>query len=70
MVFLMETKLRKENMEAIRCKLGFSNLFMVDNVSRSGGLALLWGEEIFLNIQNFSHRHISGVVKNLSEGAP
>jgi hypothetical protein len=69
MVFLMETKLRKEKMEAIRCKLGFSSMFVVDSVSRSSGLALLWGEEIFLDIQNFSHHHISGVVKNLSEGA-
>jgi ribonuclease HI len=70
MVFLMETKLRKKKMEAIRCKLGFPNMLVVDSVGRSGGLALLWGDDIYLDIQNFSHRHISGVIKNLSGGAP
>jgi exonuclease III len=65
MVFLMETKLRKKKMEAIRCKLGFSSM-LVDSVGKSGGLALLWNDEILLDIQNFSHRHICGVIKNLN----
>jgi hypothetical protein len=62
MVFLMETKLRKEKMEVIRCKLGFSCMFVVDCVGRSGGLALLWGDDISVEIQNFSHRHINGKI--------
>ena len=41
MVFLMETKLKREKMEVIRHKLGFPNLFVVDCVGKSGGLALL-----------------------------
>jgi exonuclease III len=52
MIFLMETKLQRERMEIIRCKLGFKNLFMVDYVGKGGGLALLWGEEAMVNIQN------------------
>ena len=62
LVFLMETKLRKDKMELIRYKLGFSCMFVVDCVEQSGGLALLWGDEISVDIQNFSHRHINRIV--------
>ena len=62
MVFLMETKLRRERMEMIQCELGFKNLFVVDCVGKGGGLALLWGEEAMVNIQNYSCRHINGTV--------
>jgi exonuclease III len=65
LVFLMETKLRSKKMELIRCKLGFKNLFVVDCVGKGGGgLAFLWKEEVELEIQNFSSRHINGIVTN------
>jgi hypothetical protein len=54
MVFLMETKLRTQKMEIIHYKMGFSNLFVVDSVGKSGGLALFWGDDIEVEIQNFS----------------
>jgi exonuclease III len=41
-LFLMETKCRKERMEGIRVKLNFQGLFVVEPVGLSGGLALLW----------------------------
>jgi hypothetical protein len=50
-------------MEHIRYKSGFQNLFVVDSVGKSGGLALLWGEDVVVDIQNYSHRHINGIVK-------
>jgi hypothetical protein len=53
-VFLMETKLRQVKMERIRYSLGFNNLFVVDSVGKSGGLALLWNEDAGLEIQNYS----------------
>ena len=34
-VFLMETKLRKEKMDIIRCKLGLTSMFVVDSVRKS-----------------------------------
>jgi hypothetical protein len=69
MVFLMETKLRKDKMEVIRYKLGFKCMFVVDCVGKSGGLALLWGDEILVEIQNFSHRHINGVIQSICSDA-
>jgi ribonuclease HI len=62
MVFLMETKMRRKKMENIRHKLGFPSMFVVDCVGRSGGLGLLWSEEVVVDIQNYSHRHINSIV--------
>ena len=62
LVFLMKTKLRSKKMEWIRCKLGFKNLFVVDSVGKGGGLALFWNEDVNVDIQNFSPRHINGLV--------
>jgi hypothetical protein len=63
LVFLMENKIRKNKMEVIRCKLNYTSMFVVDCVGRSGGMALLWGDEVFVEVQNFSQRQINGLVK-------
>ena len=70
MVFLMETKLRTVKMESIWSKLGFPNMIVVDNVEKSGGLALLWSEAVGVEAQNFSHRHINAVVHYPPTGSP
>jgi hypothetical protein len=62
MVFLMETKLRQNKMEVIKLKAGFDNVFTVDCVSRSGGLALLWKNEAGVTIQNYSRHNINTIV--------
>ena len=41
MVFLMETKLEKNNMERIGRKTKFANIFVIPHVNTSGGLALI-----------------------------
>ena len=57
-LFLMETKLDVTGMERVRVVLGYSCVFTVPSIGRSGGLALLWKEGIGLEIQNFSSHHI------------
>ena len=57
-LFLMETKLSGKRMEGIRTKVGFDYAFTVPSVGRSGGLALLWKQEVDVRIQNFSQHHI------------
>ena len=37
-------------------------MFMVESVGRSGGLALLWSDEISLEIQNYSCRHTNAKI--------
>jgi hypothetical protein len=49
-------------MERVRYKLGFENMFVVDSVGKSGGLALLWKTEVGAVIQNYSRRHINAIV--------
>lgn len=44
MIFIMETKLEKNKMETVRIKRGFSNLFVIESMGRSGGLALFWDD--------------------------
>ncbi|XP_059429221.1 uncharacterized protein LOC132163036 [Corylus avellana] len=67
-LFLMETKCRKNKMEVVRVKLGFEGMFVVDPIGRSGGLALLWKDISLLEIQNFSRRHINAIVKEEGTG--
>ena len=63
LVFLMETKLRSDKMKLIHFKMGFPNMFVVDFIRRSGGMTLMWDEDINLDIQNYSQCHINGMVK-------
>jgi hypothetical protein len=62
MVFLMETILRTPRVELLKCRLGFSSVFVVDRVGRSGGLALFWNDVLKVEIQNYSRFHINAVV--------
>jgi hypothetical protein len=50
LLFLMETINKKQCMEWLRVKLGFNGLFVVDSIGKSGGLALLWIDDIGLEI--------------------
>ena len=43
---------------------------MVDSLGKSGGLALLWGEEVEVEIINFNQCHINGVMKTSTYEAP
>ena len=62
MVFLMETKMRTKKMESVRDRVGFSSMFAVDCVGKSGGLGLFWGEGVKVEVQNFSHRNINAII--------
>jgi exonuclease III len=68
-LFLMETKCRKEKMERIRVRLGFNGMFVVDPVGRSGGLVLFWKGAKNLEIQNYTRRHINALLKGEDNGS-
>ena len=61
-VFLSETKVRKNRMEKIKDKVGFANGLSVLCHGRSGGLALLWTRDINLEIKSYSNHHIDAVI--------
>jgi len=68
-VFLIETLCRSSTMEKVRCKLGFKGLFVVNPVGRSGGLALLWSENLSVEIFNYSRQHINAIISD-EDGRP
>jgi exonuclease III len=69
-LFLMETKCKKERLEGVRVRLGFQCLFVVEPVGLSGGLALLWSDQNLLEVQNYTRRHINAIVKGSTAKVP
>ncbi|XP_062017671.1 uncharacterized protein LOC133734024 [Rosa rugosa] len=77
MIFLSETRCTEEEMDGVRRQIGWKNCFVVEckfvpkknskGVSRSGGLALLWEEDVVVDIQSFSDSHIDVVVGEPSD---
>ena len=58
LVFLMETKLSKEEMTKKKYTLGFTKGLVVGSNGSKGGLALLWRKEVRVDIQTFGPWHI------------
>lgn len=54
----METKLSSSSLQRLKTNLGFTNCFMVDSMGMSGGLALLWHDEMDIHLLSFSKNHI------------
>lgn len=65
----LETKCRKERIESTQVKLGFSEMFVVEPVVRSGGLVLFWKDVHNLEIQNYPRQHINVLVKHKDSGS-
>ena len=63
-LFLSETKLNTEEMEWIRVGLKYGSAFVVPSKGRSGGLALLWDEEVDLSITSYTRFHIDAQIKS------
>ena len=61
-IFLVETKLNRDWMDMVKDKCNFKNGLYVDNIGSKGGLAMLWKEEVKLDIQTFSQSHIDCLV--------
>ena len=61
-VFLMEIKSKKNRMESIKNRIGFSNGLIVPSVGRSGGIALLWTREISLEVKSYTKFHVDAII--------
>ena len=58
MVFLMEVKVGRNQVERVKNKIQFDGLFMVDSVRGGGGLALMWKEKDWVSLMSFSRNHV------------
>jgi hypothetical protein len=63
-LFLSETKLNVEEMEWIRVGLKYDSAFVVPSKGRSGGLALLWDEDVDLSITSYTRFHVDAQIKS------
>ena len=63
LVFLMEIKVGRIQIDRVRNKLQYERSFVVDSVRGGGGLVLLWKEMSWLNLISFSMNYIDVVVK-------
>ena len=57
-IFLSETKNKRRYMESVAEKLGFHDLYTVEPIGRSGGLAVLWRDSCKIAIQQANRRLI------------
>lgn len=46
-------------MEFVKRKIKFDNYFVVESVGKSGRLAMLWRNEVNLQLQSYTRWHIS-----------
>ncbi|KAL9688574.1 hypothetical protein QQ045_032997 [Rhodiola kirilowii] len=60
---LVETKKADGDWESIRCRLGYKGCFAVRSRGKSGGLAILWSEDVEVILQSYSYQHIDVKVK-------
>jgi hypothetical protein len=58
LVFLCETRQKKEKMFRFRNRLGLSGFEGVSSNGHSGGLALFWHESIYVDVQEANERWI------------
>ncbi|MBA0672531.1 hypothetical protein Goklo_023940, partial [Gossypium klotzschianum] len=68
MVFFIETKLGRQQMERVRRICGYTNGIEVDSEGSRGGLCLAWRNEVDISLSSFSKRHIDVLVDDNEKG--
>ncbi|KAF7826560.1 reverse transcriptase [Senna tora] len=68
LLFLMETKARKNKVEFLRRKLRFDKVFVVEAIGRSGGLALFWKNSVVLQVMDSCANFIHTAIQLSSQG--
>lgn len=65
----METKCKQERLEYVKCKLGFSNCFVVKLVERKWGITMMWHSVKEVEIVNYSNYHIHSKIQGSETNA-
>lgn len=63
LVFLMETKCHRGSDSRVKRETNFENCFEIPSAGKSGGLMLLWNNDMDIMVQSFSAGHIDVVVR-------
>lgn len=62
----METRLDEEGFEKFYGKLPYQNKIIVKKPDSGGGLALLWKDDIRMDLINFTNNHVLTCFQNRS----
>lgn len=57
-------------MQKVKEKVKFPNGYFVDSAGRAGGLALVWSDDVKVNILSASLHHIDCMVEGLFASVP
>ena len=63
LVFLCETRIKAEKVRRLRGRLGLRGFAGCDSNGLSGGLALFWSDQIFVDVQEVNERYIDAYVR-------
>ena len=63
LLFVMETKIKGNRVEALRTTLGFAGCFVVDSDGLSGGIGMFWSHYVVVDLKNYSRAHIDVKVR-------
>jgi exonuclease III len=63
-LFLMETRMKENEIDQVRRRIGFTYAFVVPSRRRKGGLAMLWNASDDIEIKNYSISHINAVFRD------
>ncbi|XP_062167008.1 uncharacterized protein LOC133873303 [Alnus glutinosa] len=69
-LFLIETKVKSDKLQWLRCSLGFKGMFQVDPVGHSGGLVFFWKFEKEVKIVNYSQKHVTALITMVGGNFP
>ncbi|KAH9671372.1 reverse transcriptase domain-containing protein [Citrus sinensis] len=64
-VFLCETKLSEQLMKRKASELNFQNCFAISSSGKGGGLAMMWSENVNLEIKSYSKHRIDTCIKTV-----
>lgn len=67
-VFLSETRQRKETVEGLRWRIGLKNVLSFSEKGKGGGLALFWDESLDVQLLGMSGRVIDVMINDLPKG--
>ena len=65
MIFLIETKRKSNEMDFLRSRWKFDKCFSVNCLGRGGGLAMLWMNDVNLEIKSFYKYHIDTTIEEV-----
>ncbi|KAL4383802.1 hypothetical protein GQ457_15G028640 [Hibiscus cannabinus] len=68
-IFLMETKQKRNKLNRMRSRLNFTGSFYVDPIGRSGGLAIWWTADVNISVLNASKNFIDTSL-TMEDGIP